>query len=79
MRSKVALGLGLLLLLGCRTKNMAMTPMPLNEFAIRYTAAWCSHEPQRVPELFAEHSSLTINRASPPLVEPPLPLRLRAS
>ncbi len=39
MRSKVALGLGPLLLLGCRTKNMAMTPMQLNEFAIRYTAA----------------------------------------
>jgi hypothetical protein len=65
MRSKVALGLGLLLLLGGRTKNMAMTPMQLNEFAIRYTAAWCSHEPQRVPEFFAEHSSLTINRGVP--------------
>ena len=39
--------------------------MQLNEFAIRYTAAWCSHEPQRVPEFLAEHGSLTINRGVP--------------
>jgi uncharacterized protein (TIGR02246 family) len=39
--------------------------MQLTDFATRYTAAWCSHEPERVAEFFAEDGSLTINRGAP--------------
>jgi uncharacterized protein (TIGR02246 family) len=42
-----------------------MTPAQLTEFAARYTAAWCSHEPERVAEFFTESGSLTINLGVP--------------
>ena len=42
-----------------------MTRTQLTDFATRYTAAWCSHKPERVAEFFAEHGSLTINRGVP--------------
>jgi hypothetical protein len=35
------------------------------EFAIRYTAAWCSHDPARVASFFAEGGSLKINEGDP--------------
>lgn len=47
------------------TRDLTMTPTQVREFATRYTAAWCSHEPQRVAEFFAERGSLTINRGAP--------------
>ncbi len=37
----------------------------LNDFAIRYTAAWCSQNPASVAAHFAERGSLTINRGEP--------------
>ena len=42
-----------------------MTTTQLTDLATRYTAAWCSHEPQRVAAFFAEDGSLTINRGVP--------------
>jgi uncharacterized protein (TIGR02246 family) len=42
-----------------------MTPAQLTDFATRYTAAWCSHEPARVAAFFAEQGSLTINHGAP--------------
>ena len=44
-----------------------MTPAPdqLNEFARRYTEAWCSQEPARVAENYAPDGSLTINDGPP--------------
>jgi predicted ester cyclase len=39
----------------------------LEEFASRYTAAWCSHNPQAVAEFFAPEGSLTINGGTPAL------------
>ncbi len=65
MPSRIALGLGLLLLLGCHTRDLAINPTQLDEFANHYTAAWRGHDPQRVAEFFAEHGSLTINRGAP--------------
>lgn len=37
----------------------------VQEFAKRYTAAWCSQEPARVAAFFAENGSLKINEGSP--------------
>jgi len=37
----------------------------LNEFAMRYTAAWCSRNAASVASFFAEGGSLTINEGTP--------------
>lgn len=37
----------------------------LTDFAIRYTAAWCSRDAVRVASFFAEEGSLTINDGNP--------------
>lgn len=37
----------------------------LNDFATRYTAAWCSHDPAAVASFYAESGSLTINGGTP--------------
>ena len=37
----------------------------LQEFAHRYTAAWCSQNPDAVASFFAERGSLTINGGRP--------------
>jgi uncharacterized protein (TIGR02246 family) len=42
-----------------------MRPARMNDFAARYTAAWCSHDPARVASFFAEKGSLTINDSTP--------------
>ncbi len=59
----------LMLLAGVRTlrkksPESTMSTSP-EEFARRYTAAWCSHNAGRVSEFFAPHGALTINRGSP--------------
>jgi uncharacterized protein (TIGR02246 family) len=48
-----------------RIPRPGLTGTQLTDFATRYTAAWCSHEPERVAEFFAEDGSLTINRGAP--------------
>jgi steroid delta-isomerase-like uncharacterized protein len=42
-----------------------MPPRNLNDFATRYTAAWCSHNAARVASFFSDAGSLTINAGSP--------------
>jgi uncharacterized protein (TIGR02246 family) len=42
-----------------------MTRSELTDFATRYTAAWCSHQPATVAAFFAEQGSLTINQGAP--------------
>lgn len=42
-----------------------MPPEPLRDFAIRYTAAWCSQDPARVAAFFSEDGSLAINGGAP--------------
>jgi uncharacterized protein (TIGR02246 family) len=37
----------------------------MKDFAIRYTAAWCSGDPTRVAAFFSEQGSLTVNDATP--------------
>jgi len=42
-----------------------MSAADLKEFATRYTAAWCSHDPARVAAYFGQRGSLKINQAAP--------------
>ena len=37
----------------------------VRDFAKRYTAAWCSHDPARVASFFAANGSLEINHGQP--------------
>jgi uncharacterized protein (TIGR02246 family) len=42
-----------------------MDPTKLNDFATRYTAAWCSQNAASVASFFAKDGSLTINQGKP--------------
>lgn len=42
-----------------------MDSVNLNDFASRYTAAWCSQDAASVASFFAEHGSLQVNDGSP--------------
>jgi uncharacterized protein (TIGR02246 family) len=44
---------------------MKMDPVPLNDLARRYTAAWCSQDPARVAECYSPEGSLKVNDGSP--------------
>jgi uncharacterized protein (TIGR02246 family) len=64
----VRAALALLILAGCSSgRSHADTSMNLDlqDFATRYTAAWCSQDPARVASFFAEDGSLTINDGAP--------------
>lgn len=49
----------------CKPKGISMDADQLQEFAVRYTAAWCSQNPASVAEFFAEDGSLKINDGVP--------------
>jgi nuclear transport factor 2 (NTF2) superfamily protein len=42
-----------------------MMALQLQDFAKRYTAAWCSHDAARVAEFFSPDGSLKVNDAPP--------------
>ena len=44
---------------------MAPNPEYMQDFAVRYTAAWCSQDPESVASFFAPTGSLTINGGVP--------------
>ena len=61
-----------LLLAGCGSGDAPPDANPdlamnfdLQDFAARYTAAWCSQDPARVAAFYAEDGSLTINDGEP--------------
>lgn len=49
----------------CNLKPNAMEISKLNDFAARYTAAWCSHNAASVASFYDENGSLKINQANP--------------
>lgn len=49
----------------CKPKDKAMDAAALQDFATRYTAAWCSQHPESVAAFFEETGSLTINDGRP--------------
>ncbi len=44
---------------------MHTDPTKLRDFAARYTAAWCSHDPASVAAFFSPDASLTVNHGTP--------------
>ncbi len=44
---------------------MPLDPATLRDFAIRYTAAWCSQNAASVASFFSPNGSLTINNGTP--------------
>ena len=44
---------------------MTTASVRLRDFATRYTAAWCSHDPARVASFFAPNGSLKVNDGQP--------------
>ena len=50
--------------------EMQQIPATLHDFALRYTAAWCSRNPAAVAAFFATNGSLTINQGSPAIGRP---------
>jgi uncharacterized protein (TIGR02246 family) len=47
-----------------------MTDDAFQDFAQRYTAAWCSHDPTSVASFFAEDGSLAVNGQEPAVGRP---------
>lgn len=56
---------GLLALAACGRQEGPMDEAALEDFAARYTAAWCSQDPVRVAAFYAPDGSLTINDGKP--------------
>jgi len=44
---------------------MQADPAQLRDFAVRYTAAWCSHDPASVAAFFSPGASFTVNNGTP--------------
>lgn len=57
--------LALLALTHCKPRDKDMDAAALQDFATRYTAAWCSQHPESVAAFFEETGSLTINDGRP--------------
>jgi hypothetical protein len=62
---QATLFLALLSLTYCKPKDKVMDATALQDFATRYTAAWCSQHPESVAAFFEETGSLTINDGRP--------------
>ena len=62
---RIAMVLSLIMLFACASETQRMNSEKLNEFAMRYTAAWCSQDAASVAAFFAEGGSLKINEGTP--------------
>jgi len=40
----------------------------LQDFAMRYATAWCSHDPEKVAAFYAKSGSISVNCAAPVLI-----------
>ncbi len=61
----LALALSLLALTACASRRIPMNDHELEDFATRYTAAWCSQDAASVAAFFAPNASLQINDGEP--------------
>lgn len=64
-RAFAVLATGLLALAACGRQEGPMDQAALEDFAARYTAAWCSQDPARVAAFYAPDGSLAINDGKP--------------
>jgi hypothetical protein len=58
---KPAMAALLVMLAACTSRGTPMDRTKLNDFAVKYTAAWCSHNPASVASFFADQGSLQVN------------------
>src|SRR5216683_1652327 len=49
----------------CTSETTLMDSTKLNDFATKYTAAWCSQNAASVAAFFADQGSLKVNEGSP--------------
>jgi len=42
-----------------------VTSDELNDFAVRYAEAWCSHDPDAVVAFYAKNASISVNNGAP--------------
>jgi steroid delta-isomerase-like uncharacterized protein len=53
------------LLVACEPEAVSTDKAPLEDFAIRYAAAWSSQDPAALASFYAEDGSLTVNDGTP--------------
>jgi predicted ester cyclase len=58
---KPAMAALLVMLAAYTSRGTPMDRTKLNDFAVKYTAAWCSHNPASVASFFADRGSLQVN------------------
>jgi predicted ester cyclase len=64
-RGRAGLMIALVIVAGCKSRDVPMDANRIREFAIKYTAAWCSQHPASVAACYAENGSLKINTGAP--------------
>ena len=65
MRRALVAALALSAVSSCTPKSESMNASHPDEFAARYTAAWCSHRASSVARFYSEAGSLAINGGAP--------------
>ena len=61
---KPAMAVLLVMLAACTSRSTLMNRTKLNNFAVRYSAAWCSQNAASVASFFADRGSLKVNDGS---------------
>jgi hypothetical protein len=62
---KPAMAVLLAMLAACTSRSTLMNRTKLNDFAVRYSAAWCSQNAASVASFFADRGSLKVNDGTP--------------
>jgi SnoaL-like polyketide cyclase len=62
---KPAMPVLLVMLAACTSRSTLMNRTKLNDFAVRYSAAWCSQNAASVASFFADRGSLKVNDGTP--------------
>ena len=62
---KPAMPVLLVMLAACTSRSTLMNRTKLNDFAVRYSVAWCSQNAASVASFFADRGSLKVNDGTP--------------
>jgi uncharacterized protein (TIGR02246 family) len=65
VRAGLMAALALVVVGGCKSRDVPMDANRIREFAIKYTAAWCSQKAANVAGCYTENGSLKINDGAP--------------
>ena len=64
-RARFSLLMATFAVLGCSRHHLSAHQVELNDFAMRYAAAWSSRNPASVAAFYSERGSLTVNDGMP--------------